>query len=259
MFYITNKDKIISAAIALSTVFILLFVANTFKQNNISNTVQTSIGTSKLLPIYCVDTEENKVALTINCAWNAEDIDLILEALSNNNVKATFFVVGDWAQKFPKAVKKIHDSGNEIANHSSTHPHVNNLDYEKNIEQINKCSDIVKSITGNPTALYRGPYGEYNNTVVKASKDSKHTMVQWSIDTLDYNGLNADSMWERIEPKLEKGSIILMHNGTENTALSLDMIIKNIKEKGYELVTVSDLIYKDNYTIDNNGVQHRND
>ncbi|MDO5555570.1 MAG: hypothetical protein Q4G09_02650 [Clostridia bacterium] len=77
------------------------------------------------------------------------------------------------------------------------------------------------------------------------------------MDTLDYKGLTGEQMLERIIPKLENGSIILMHNGTENTALSLDMIIKNIKEKEYNLVTVSDLIYKDNYTIDNNGVQHK--
>ena len=258
MFYITNKDKIISVAIALSTVLILFLLAATFKQNNTLNTVETSASINKLLPIYSVNTEENKLALTINCAWNAEDIDLILEVLSKNNVKATFFVVGNWANKFPDSVKKIQDSGNEIANHSNTHPHVNNLNYNENIEEINKCSDIVKSITGNSSTLYRGPYGEYNDTVVKAAIDSKHTMIQWSIDTLDYNGLSGEEMWDRIEPKLEKGSIILMHNGTENTALSLDMIIKKIKEKGYELVTVSDLIYKDNYSIDNNGVQYKN-
>lgn len=256
MFFVYSKDKIISVAIALSTVFVLFLLATTFKPNN--ETVETSAGITKLLPVYSVDTEENKIALTINCAWNADDIDLILETLSKNNVKATFFMVGDWISKFPDAVKKIHESGNEIANHSESHAHVNNLDYQKNIEQITKCSDRVKAITGNPTTLYRGPYGEYNDTVVKASTDSNHIMVQWSIDTLDYNGLTGEQMWDRIEPKLEKGSIILMHNGTENTATSLDMIIKNIKEKGYEPVTVSELIYTEDYTIDNNGVQHKN-
>ena len=209
--------------------------------------IQTSAKTSKMLPIYRVDTEENKLSLTINCAWNADDIDLILETLSKNKVKATFFMVGDWIEKFPDAVKKIYESENEIANHSESHPHVNNLPYEKNLEQI----------TGSPTTLYRGPYGEYNDTVLKAAEASNHITIQWNIDSLDYKGLTAEQMWERISPKLQKGSIILMHNGTENTALSLDVLIKNIKEKGYELVTVSDLIYKDNYTIDNNGVQHK--
>ena len=256
MFFVYNKDKIISVAIAMSTVIVLFLLAATFKQNTDRNTIETSATTSKLLPIYSVDTEENKVALTINCAWNADDIDLILETLSKNEVKATFFMVGDWVSKFPDAVKKISDSGNEIANHSERHSHVNNLSYDKNLEEITKCSERIKNITGNPTTLYRGPYGEYNDTVVKASNDSDHIMVQWSIDTLDYNGLTGEQMWQRIEPKLEKGSIILMHNGTENTALSLDMIIKNIKEKGYELVTVSELIYQENYSIDNNGIQH---
>ncbi len=257
MFYVTNKDKIVSTVIALSTVLVLFLIATTIKQNNIGNTIQTSASTSKMLPIYSVDTEENRVALTINCAWNAEDIDLILDILSKNQVKATFFIVGDWASKFPDAVKKISDSGNEVANHSESHAHVNNLNYEKNVEQIIKCSDRINKITGKPTTLYRGPYGEYNNTVIKAAEDNKHTMIQWNIDSLDYKGLTGEQMWERIEPKLAKGSIILMHNGTENTALSLDIIINNIKEKGYDLVTVSELIYKDNYTIDNNGVQHK--
>ena len=257
MFYVTNKDKIVSTVIALSTVLVLFLIATTIKQNNIGNTIQTSASTSKMLPIYSVDTEENRAALTINCAWNAEDIDLILDILSKNQVKATFFIVGDWASKFPDAVKKISDSGNEVANHSESHAHVNNLNYEKNVEQIIKCSDRINKITGKPTTLYRGPYGEYNNTVIKAAEDNKHTMIQWNIDSLDYKGLTGEQMWERIEPKLAKGSIILMHNGTENTALSLDIIINNIKEKGYDLVTVSELIYKDNYTIDNNGVQQK--
>lgn len=257
MFLVYNKDKIISVAIALSTVLILFLFASTFKQNDTNTTVSASTNVVKSVPIYSVDTEENKIAITINCAWNADDIDLILNTLSKNEVKATFFMVGEWVSKFPDAVKKISESGNEIANHSESHLHVNNLSYEDNVKQIIECSDKIQKITGKPTTLYRGPYGEYNDTVIKASNNSNHIMIQWSIDTLDYNGLTAEQMWDRIEPKIEKGSIILMHNGTENTALSLDMIIKKIKEKGYELVTVSELIYKDNYTIDNNGVQHK--
>ncbi|MDO5555826.1 MAG: polysaccharide deacetylase family protein [Clostridia bacterium] len=181
MFYVTNKDKIVSVTIAICTVVMLFLLASTFKQNN---TIQTSAKTAKLLPIYKVNTQENKVALTINCAWNAEDIDLILEVLSKNEVKATFFMVGNWVDKFPDAVKKIHESGNEIANHSESHAHVNNLNYEKNVEEIIKCSDKIKLITGNNTTLYRGPYGEYNDTVVKAAEDNNHIMIQWSIDTL---------------------------------------------------------------------------
>ena len=164
-------------------------------------------------------------------------------------------MVGDWVSKFPEAVKKISDAGHEIANHSNTHPHVNNLSIEENVGEIQLCSEKIEKITGKKTTLYRGPYGEYNNNVIRAAKEAGHTTIQWNIDTLDYEGLTSTEMWNRIEKNLNNGSIILMHNGTKNTANSLDTIIKNIKNKGYELVTVSDLIFKDNYYIDPNGEQ----
>lgn len=135
------------------------------------------------------------------------------------------------------------------------HKHVNNLNYDKNVEEVIKCSEKIEKITGKKTILYRGPYGEYNDTVIKAAKDNGHITIQWSLDTLDYTGLDEEQMWDRLKNKLTNGSIILMHNGTENTANSLNGLINNIKEKGYEIVTVSDLIYKENYIIDANGMQ----
>ena len=103
--------------------------------------------------------------------------------------------------------------------------------------------------------LYRAPYGEYNNTVIKAANDMNYYTIQWNLDTLDYSGLTGEQMWNRIKDKLNNGDIILSHNGTKNTADSLDGLIKNIKSQGFELLTVSELIYKDNYVIDNNGMQ----
>lgn len=255
MFLVFNKDKIMSYIVTIFTVVVLFLTASAFSTGEV---VETSANSSKLLPIYSVNTKEPKVAITINCAWSVEDIDIILETLKNQNVRVTFFMVGDWVEKNKEAVKKIYEAGHEIGNHSYNHPHVNNLSLDKNKEQIQKCSDLIKSITGKETKLYRGPYGEYNNTVIQAAKDLEHQTIQWSIDSLDYKGLTGEQMWERIEPKLENGSIILMHNGTENTALSLNEIITKIKEKGYEIVPISELIYAENFTIDNNGVQHQN-
>jgi len=254
MFLVFNKDKIMSYIVTVFTVA-MLFITATVVNSNTAQTVETSANTSKLIPIYSVDTEEKKIAITINCAWNADDIDMILDTLKKQDVKVTFFMVGDWIEKNPDAVKKIHEAGHEIANHSYNHPHVNNLSLEENKQQIQKCSDLIKNITGEGTKLYRGPYGEYNNTVIEAAEALEHKTIQWSIDTLDYKGLTGEQMWERIEPKLENGSIILMHNGTENTALSLNEIITKIKDKGFIPVTVSELIFKDNYKINSNGVQ----
>lgn len=255
MFLVFNKEKIMAFVVACSTVFALFLMTSLFAKVP-EKTIETAT-TKKQLPIYCVDTKEPNISLTINCAWNADDIDKILETLEGEQVKVTFFMVGDWIEKNEEAAKKIFAAGHELANHSYSHPHVNNLSYDKNVEQIDKCSDLIKQITGKPSTLYRGPYGEYNDTVLQAAKSLNHETIQWSIDTLDYKALTGEQMWERIEPKLENGSIILMHNGTENTANSLKFLITNIKEKGYNIVPVSNLIYEENYNIDNNGVQHK--
>lgn len=143
----------------------------------------------------------------------------------------------------------------KYGSHSDTHPHVNNLSYEKNIEEIEKSNDRLEKIIGSRTKLYRAPYGEYNNTVIKAASDKSYYTIQWSLDTLDYTGLTGDEMWKRLDTKLSNGDIILTHNGTKHTANSLDMLLKNIKQKGFNIVPISELIYKDNYTIDSTGMQ----
>mgnify|MGYP002442620338 CR=1 FL=1 len=134
--------------------------------------------------------------------------------------------------------------------HSNTHPHVNKLSYEENVEQLEKSNEKIENLIGQKTNLYRTPYGEYNNTVIQSAEDKGYYSIQWNLDTLDYKGLTGEEMWDRIKNKLSKGSIILSHNGTKNTANSLDMLIKNIKKEGYEIVKVSDIIYKDNYKIE---------
>ena len=182
MFLVFNKQKIYSYLVALSTVVALFVIAATFS-NKTGELIQT-MSNSKLLPIYNVQTEEPKIAFTMNCAWNADDIDSILATLQKHKVHITFFMVGDWVDKYPEAVKKIADGGHEIANHSDSHKHVTELSLEDNEKEIIKCSDKIKKITGKSTILYRGPYGEYNNTVIQAAENQKHRTIQWSLDIL---------------------------------------------------------------------------
>ena len=250
MFLVFNKEKIQTYFVSILTVGVLIIIANM----STAQILPTS-SSERALPIYNVKTEENKVALTMNCAWSADDIDRILETLEKNEVKITFFIVGEWAEKYPEAVKKIYEAGHEIGTHSNTHPHVEQLSAEKNLEEIKLGVEKLQKITGEKTRLYRTPYGEYNDTVINTARENGYYTIQWNIDTLDYKGLTGDEMWGRIKEKLQKGSIILTHNGTEHTADSLDMLLKNIKTNGYQVTTVSDLIYKDNYIIDNNGTQ----
>ena len=207
MFLVFNKQKIYSYLVALSTVVALFIIAATVG-NKTGELIQT-MSKSKLVPIYNVQTEEPKVAFTMNCAWNADDIDSILATLEKHKVHITFFMVGDWVDKYPEAVKKISDAGHEIANHSDGHKHVNDLSLEDNEKEITICSDKIKKITGKSTTLYRGPYGEYNNTVIQAAENQKHVTIQWSLDTLDYKGITGEEMWKRLENKLKNGDIIL--------------------------------------------------
>lgn len=126
------------------------------------------------------------------------------------------------------------------------------------MEEIQLSVNKLERITGNKTTLYRAPYGEYNDTVIKTAQENGYFTIQWNLDTLDYRGLTGEEMWNRLKNKLDKGSIILSHNGTNYTADSLDMLIKNIKSKGFKVTTVSDLIYQNNYTINKNGTQISN-
>ena len=126
------------------------------------------------------------------------------------------------------------------------------------MEEIQLSVNKLERITGNKTTLYRTPYGEYNDTVIKTAQENGYFTIQWNLDTLDYKGLTGEEMWNRLKNKLDKGSIILSHNGTNHTADSLDMLIKNIKSKGFKVTTVSDLIYQNNYTINKNGTQISN-
>lgn len=253
MFLVFNKEKIQTYIVSILTVAVLVAIANI----GALKTIETSAN-SKLLPIYNVRTEEKKIAFTMNCAWTADDIDSILETLKNNDVHITFFMVGEWVDKYPEAVKKIYDAGHEIGSHSNTHPHVNSLSAEKNLEEIQLSVSKIEKITGQKTNLYRAPYGEYNDTVISTAQENGYYTIQWNLDTLDYKDLTGEEMWNRIKNKLEAGSIILSHNGTKHTADSLDMLTKNIKSSGYEVTTISNLIYKENYSINNNGTQIEN-
>ena len=123
------------------------------------------------------------------------------------------------------------------------------------IKEIEGCNRKIEKITGKENKIYRAPYGEYNDTVIRAVESKNSYCIQWNLDTIDYKGLTGEEMWNRIKDKIKPGDIILTHSGTKHTADSLDMIIKNIKSKNLDIVKVSDIIYKENYKINENGTQ----
>ncbi len=221
------------------------------------DTAQTA-AVKREVPIYCVATDDKKVALSFDAAWGNEDTELLIEILGKNNVPATFFVVGEWVDKYPESVKALSDAGHDIMNHSDTHPHMPQLSAEQMKSEINNCNSKIESVTGKCPTLFRMPYGDYNDLVVKTVGEVNMYPIQWDVDSLDWKGLSADEICKRVTSKVKNGSIVLFHNAAENTPAALPGIIETLKNDGYEFVKVSDLIYKDNYSIDNAGVQHMN-
>lgn len=239
MFFVFNRRKIQSYLISLGMV-IMLFSVSIFVSNN-NKTLLTS---SKILeyPINKIETERKEVALSINCIENVDNISSLLDSLSKMKAKATFYITGELASKYPEEIKKIVSNGNEIGNLSYNYVSLENKSEEDVAKQISDCTKILEKISGEQITTFRAPYGEYNDTIIKQARNQNLSVINWNIDSLDYNGLDEEEMMERINNNLSPGSIILMHNSGKNTAQSLENILYNIEQQGYKITTVSDLI-----------------
>lgn len=146
--------------------------------------VLTAEGERKL-PIYCVQTDEKKVAISFDAAWGADDTDELLRILAENDVHATFFLCGYWVDKYPEEVQKIADAGHDLGNHSATHPHMSQIGKADITKELQSCHSAVKDLTGIDMQLFRPPFGEYNNTVIETATENGYYSIQWDIDTLE--------------------------------------------------------------------------
>ena len=212
------------------------------------------------LPIYCVQTDEKKVALSFDAAWGNEDTQEILNILKNHDVHVTFFMTGDWVEKYPDDVKAIYEAGHDLGNHSETHPNMSQLSNEQKTEELMLVHKKVKELTGEDMYLFRPPYGDYDDEVILNAKENGYYTIQWDVDSLDWKDYGVYSIVDTVvnHKNLGNGSIILCHNGAKYTKDALDAMINGLQEKGYEIVPVSELIYKDDYHMDVTGRQIKN-
>lgn len=213
------------------------------------------------LPIYYVETEKKQVSITFDSAWNIDDLDRILSILEKNEIKVTFFVTGDWVEKYPDAVKKIYESGHEIGNHGENHKNMSTLSSQECKNEIQEVHNRIYKLLGIEMNLFRPPSGDYDSEVIQVADEMGYYSIQWNVDSLDWKNYGVNEIVDKVvnHKNLKNGSIILLHNGTKYTADALQEVIDGLKNKGYEFVTVSELIYKENYTIDANGMQKKND
>ncbi len=217
----------------------------------------TSSTATKELPIYCVQTDKPQVALSFDAAWGNEDTQKILDVLKQYKVNVTFFMTGGWVESYPDDVKAIKAAGHDLGNHSENHKHMPQLTPDKMSEELTKVTDKVKNLTGTTMQLFRPPYGDYDNALIGQARNCGYYTIQWSVDSLDWKNYGVDSIIDTVlnHKNLKNGAIILMHNGAKYTAQALPKIIEGLREKGFEIVPISKLIYKDNYHMEHDGSQ----
>ena len=203
-FFVLTKQKIILAACCVTAAVLATVVCcSSYNQVVEASSVQRKI------PIYCVESDKKQVSISFDAAWGNEQTQTLLDILKEKEVKATFFLVGDWVDKYPESVKAIADAGHDVGNHSNTHAHLPQLSDDKIQSDLESCNSKIQQITGKCPTLFRPPYGDYNNNLVSVTNKINMYCVQWDIDSLDWKDPTPQQMVDRIKGKLQCGSIIL--------------------------------------------------
>jgi polysaccharide deacetylase family sporulation protein PdaB len=235
----------------------LLFAIITVSFINSQGVVSIFARADRLLPVYRVNTPEKKVAISFDAAWGADKTPELLEILKENNIKTTFFLVGFWVKDYPEMAKRIVVEGHEIGNHSSTHPNMGGLSEEKILNELTQTHKIIKDYTGYEAKLFRPPFGDYSNRLIKTCRDFGYEVIQWDVDSLDWKDLSASAITDRVVKRVKPGSIVLFHNNGKHTADALPGILQAFKEEGFSVVPISELLLKGNYYIDHSGEQRQ--
>ncbi|MCI8413512.1 MAG: polysaccharide deacetylase family protein [Clostridia bacterium] len=253
-FLVVKKSGIIKTTVIAAVLALLLCAVGLTG----AATVYSSGKTVRKLPIYAVETEEKAVALSFDASWGADKTQAILDTLTRYDIKANYFVVSFWAEKYPDMLKKLQESGRvEIGTHSNTHPHMSKLSRNQIELELSTSVDVIENITGKKPDLFRPPFGDYSDALLEEAEKQGLYTIQWDVDSLDWKDLSATAMAERVLKGVKNGSIVLMHNDGKHTPEALPLIIEGLKNKGYSFKTIGELIYRDNYEIDHTGRQIR--
>ncbi|MDD3169816.1 MAG: polysaccharide deacetylase family protein [Eubacteriales bacterium] len=249
----SNRKTILKTTLLICVAAALILTAGFYGLNGWE--FNTAFGQGKKLPIYSVDTNEKKIAISFDCAWGNEHTKPILDILDRYNVKTTFFMVRFWAEKFPEDVLEIYKRGHEIGNHSSTHPNMTKLSVEDITNELKGAEAEIEKITGKKPTVFRPPFGAYNNNLIEACENNGYHVIQWDVDSLDWKEMTTEQIVDRVTRNVKPGSIVLFHNNAEHVEDYLPSILETLTADGYEIVPVGQLIMKENYYMDHAGKQ----
>ncbi|HHU49774.1 MAG: polysaccharide deacetylase family protein [Caldicoprobacterales bacterium] len=240
----------------LSTVMIIL-LSVTLVHAYESDAVAVFLNIKKELPIYSVAVKEKKIAISFDAAWGAEYTSRIMDILEERDIKTTFFLVGFWVDKYPERVKEIAKRGHEVANHSTTHPNMSKLSREQIINEIMTTQEKIEKLAGDRSVrLLRPPFGDYNDLLIQTCRELGFHVIQWDVDSLDWKEMGVQHMFDRVTQRVDDGSIVLFHNNAKYITEALPLILDHLLAEGYDIVPVSELIYKENYRLDHTGRQY---
>lgn len=203
-----------------------------------------------------LDPEKPMIALTFDDGPHYEQTPRLLEILDKYDVKSTFFILGDrvtWGESNKKALQMVYDAGHEVGSHTYTHAHLKTLSVEEIKEEVTKTRDVIYSVIGEYPVFVRPPYGQYDERV---QKYSYAPLVNWNIDSLDWDFRNADQIVEHVLKEARDGMIVLSHDIHWFTVDAMERIIPELQARGYQIVTVRELLYHHNVEIENGKVYH---
>lgn len=185
----------------------------------------------------------DQISLTFNVDWGEEFIPGMLNIMKDRDIKATFFVTGYWAKKNQDLLRKISEMGHEIGNHGYSHHHPKQLSQNELIELIKKNEELIYQICSKRSKLFAPPYGEVDERISNVAKNIGYDTIMWSADTIDWQRPAPEIIVQRAVNKIDDGGIILMHP-TKPSLAALDNIIRTLENRGFNFVTISELIQK---------------
>ncbi|MNJ42411.1 Peptidoglycan-N-acetylmuramic acid deacetylase PdaA precursor [compost metagenome] len=195
--------------------------------------------------IYSVSTDKKVIALTFDISWGDKRAEPILQVLKDKNVpKATFFLSSPWSKSHPEIVKSIQQQGYEIGSHGHKHVNYSELEDEEIKRQLTTAHSILTDLTGKAPNLLRLPNGDFDKRVLKIAGSLGYKVIQWDTDSQDWMNKGVQTIVDRVVSKAHPGDIVLLHasDSVKQTHEALPIIIDELRKKGYEFVTVSDLL-----------------
>jgi peptidoglycan/xylan/chitin deacetylase (PgdA/CDA1 family) len=191
------------------------------------------------------DPTKKQVAVTFDDGPHPAYTPKLLDVLKRYNARATFFVVGEMAEKYPELVKAEVAAGHSVGNHTYHHVNLTKIPEEYVATEIKACGEVVKAITGRAPHLFRPPGGDYDRPVAEVAEALGYSMVLWTDDPGDYASPGEQVIESRVLGRIGNGGIVLIHDGIQETVDALPRILSFLRERDYQLVTIDSMMERD--------------